>query len=214
MKSVKRLLIATALLVSGSATAASIVNGSFEANSVSNGTWNIFYNGTVPGWSSGPTPDNGIEIRNNVAGQAYDGVNFVELDTTRNSVAYQGISTTAGEIYDLSFAYSTRPGVTTPAFPADTNNLSVFWNGTSLGTFGGINPSSTTNNWIIYSVQVVGTGGLDQLRFAATGTSDSYGGSLDAVTLTTAVPEPEVYAMMGLGLGLLGWVGRRRKLAA
>ncbi len=26
------------------------------------------------------------------------------------------------------------------------------------------------------------------------------------------VPEPEIYAMMGLGLGLMGWVGRRRKL--
>ena len=25
-------------------------------------------------------------------------------------------------------------------------------------------------------------------------------------------PEPEIYAMMGLGLGLMGWVGRRKKL--
>lgn len=33
------------------------------------------------------------------------------------------------------------------------------------------------------------------------------------VTLTSPVPEPEIYAMMGLGLGLLGWVGRRRKAA-
>ena len=33
------------------------------------------------------------------------------------------------------------------------------------------------------------------------------------VTLTSPVPEPEIYAMMGLGLGLLGWVGRRRKTA-
>lgn len=31
---------------------------------------------------------------------------------------------------------------------------------------------------------------------------------------TAPVPEPEIYAMMGLGLGLLGWVGRRRKTAA
>lgn len=29
-----------------------------------------------------------------------------------------------------------------------------------------------------------------------------------------AVPEPEIYAMMGIGLGLLGWVGRRKKLQA
>lgn len=27
----------------------------------------------------------------------------------------------------------------------------------------------------------------------------------------TPVPEPEIYAMMGLGLGLLGWVGRRKR---
>ena len=28
----------------------------------------------------------------------------------------------------------------------------------------------------------------------------------------TAVPEPETYAMMLLGIGVLGWVGRRRKV--
>jgi len=34
------------------------------------------------------------------------------------------------------------------------------------------------------------------------------------VTLTSPVPEPEIYAMMGLGLGLMGWIGRRRKTAS
>ena len=33
-------------------------------------------------------------------------------------------------------------------------------------------------------------------------------------TPTAAVPEPEVYAMLSVGLGLMGWVGRRRKLKA
>ena len=32
--------------------------------------------------------------------------------------------------------------------------------------------------------------------------------------VTAPIPEPEIYAMMGMGLGLLGWVGRRRKLQA
>ena len=31
------------------------------------------------------------------------------------------------------------------------------------------------------------------------------------VTLTTAVPEPEIYAMLAAGLGLMGFVARRRK---
>jgi len=30
----------------------------------------------------------------------------------------------------------------------------------------------------------------------------------------TAVPEPEIYAMMGIGLGLIGWIGRKKKLKA
>jgi PEP-CTERM motif len=31
------------------------------------------------------------------------------------------------------------------------------------------------------------------------------------VTLAAPIPEPEIYAMLGLGLGLMGWVGRRKK---
>jgi len=36
----------------------------------------------------------------------------------------------------------------------------------------------------------------------------SYGGTLQ---VTTPVPEPEIYAMMAAGLGIMGWIGRRRK---
>jgi PEP-CTERM motif len=32
------------------------------------------------------------------------------------------------------------------------------------------------------------------------------------VEFAAPVPEPEIYAMLGMGLGLLGWVGRRKKL--
>jgi len=32
--------------------------------------------------------------------------------------------------------------------------------------------------------------------------------------VTAPVPEPEIYAMMGVGLGSLGWMGRRKKLKA
>lgn len=34
------------------------------------------------------------------------------------------------------------------------------------------------------------------------------------VRVVTPVPEPEIYAMMGIGLGLLGWVEKRRKQQA
>ncbi len=32
--------------------------------------------------------------------------------------------------------------------------------------------------------------------------------------IPSAVPEPEIYAMVSIGIGLLGWIGRRRKLHA
>ena len=32
------------------------------------------------------------------------------------------------------------------------------------------------------------------------------------VTGVSPIPEPEIYAMLSIGLGLMGWVGRRRKL--
>jgi len=41
----------------------------------------------------------------------------------------------------------------------------------------------------------------------ATGNGSSYG-----ITSVAMVPEPEIYAMMGVGLGLLGWVRRRKRL--
>nr|WP_229262497.1 PEPxxWA-CTERM sorting domain-containing protein [Duganella radicis] len=37
---------------------------------------------------------------------------------------------------------------------------------------------------------------------------------LDGVSLTAAVPEPETWAMLGLGLGLIGFTARRRKADA
>ncbi|HJV63484.1 MAG TPA: PEP-CTERM sorting domain-containing protein [Albitalea sp.] len=48
----------------------------------------------------------------------------------------------------------------------------------------------------------VGIGGLDE-------NGASKGFDLDAVSIT-AVPEPSTYALMLAGLGIVGWVGRRR----
>jgi hypothetical protein len=149
-----------------------IINGSFEDPRVGATSAKAF--SSIPGWDS----TLGIEIRDNGAGRAYDGTQFVELDVNSNSSMVQGITTTSGAIYELSFWYSPRPQTS-----GDTNDIKVFWNDSQLGqTLAGSN-SDYVHHWARYTFNVRGTGGVDRLRFAADGISDGLGGSLDAVSL-------------------------------
>ena len=193
-----------ALLATSSAFAAPVdlvTNGSFEDNLQAAGTWNIYAN--LTGWTGGA---NGIELRNDVAGTAYDGVNFVELDTNHNSLMYQDLATTAGQTYQVSFAYSPRTGVS-----ADSNPISVYWEGNLVNTYTGTTSANT--DWTVYTLDLKATTNGSQLQFKAVGTDDSYGGSLDKISVTAAVPEPETYAMLLAGLGLVGFAARRKKRA-
>jgi len=193
MKKIAILLTFMALPVLANANL--VANGSFEADSQSAGTWNIL--SSLTGWTGS------AELRNNVAGTASDGFNFVELDTTGNSSIYQDFTGLSG-LYNLSFDYSARPGVA-----KDSNPIQAWWNGALLTTVTSNGIGKSDNNWLTLDFLVSGTGN-DKLTFTAAGISDSYGGSLDNVILT-AVPEPETYGMMLAGLGLIGFVARRRR---
>ena len=172
-----------------------VENGSFEdisaaagVQQLAAGTWSTF--ASIPGWTA--ASGGSIEVRNNNAGQAFDGNQFVELDAHNNSIMFQSLLTAAGSWYDLSFYYSPRPGVTNPL---DTNNVTVYWNGVALATQSGV--GTGVHQWQQFNYLVQGTGN-DELRFAATGTSDALGGSLDMVSLT--VPEPTSIALVLVGL--------------
>ena len=184
-----------------------IVNGSFEATAQAINTWKIYQ--TVPGWETvSPVAGSGIEVRHNVAGTAFHGKNFVELDGNKgpgNTTMAQTITTQNGQLYDLRFFYSARPGFTDVA----SNGIMVAWNGVDLlPELTGAGTSQ--HDWMEVSRQVMGTGS-DVLSFRATGLNDSYGGSLDNVSLTAAVPEPGTYALMVAGLLAVGFIARRRK---
>ncbi|OUR64787.1 hypothetical protein A9Q79_05710 [Methylophaga sp. 42_25_T18] len=199
------MLFMASLLFTVSANAAGVnlvVNGSFEDPDIATGSWSV--HSAIDGWS---TTGAGVEVRDNIAGTAYDGQQFVELDSHRwpnntntNSSIHQTLNTIIGQSYLLSFAYSARINQ-----PSTTNGISVFWNGLELDSVTATGGS--THNWTIFEYLVTGIGN-DLLTFSATGTNDSLGGSLDAVSVS-AVPIPA--AAFLFAPALLGLLGLRRK---
>jgi hypothetical protein len=66
------------------------------------------------------------------------------------------------------------------------------------------------------TVNTVTSLGSGNYYFAVSGVGGAGGGQylLNSSVAVAPIPEPEIYAMLGVGLGLLGWVGRRKKLQA
>ena len=193
----KAVTAAALALTAMGAHAELVTNGSFEANVQAAGTFGIYNN--LTGW----TGNTNIELRNNRAGAAQDGVNFVELDTTSNMSMKQTI--TGNGLYTLSFWYSAREGR-----PAGDNGLGFSFGDLLGNVLMGTAGAASGNVWQQYT-GLVNLSGASDLIFTAMGTSNSYGASIDNVSVTAAVPEPETYAMLLAGLGLMGTIIRRRK---
>lgn len=185
--------VAILLVAFGSlaATTTLIVNGGLGFNRQSNGSFG----------ASSLTGGNGMpsdELRKNRSGAAQDGNAFVVLNTNKSIGITPTVNGTG--LIDQSFASSSRPN-------AGIRNQLDFGSGSLTGT---VVAGVSGADWPLYTYRVnMRTLGNAVPSFSAAGPSD---GSPGNIPVTAAVPEPETYAMLLTGLGLLAAIARRQNM--
>ncbi|MYM66484.1 DUF642 domain-containing protein [Pseudoduganella sp. FT55W] len=195
--------IAATLFAGGAASAANLINnGDFESYSiyVPNGGYTMVGAGSldIPYWTIGGTS---IDLILNSYGSI--GANSTSVDmlgTPGPGVISQAFNYSAYTTYTLSFDLSRNPYGGYTAVEVDVNGVQTVFTGTST-------PTTHTLSFTTGALA-----GSQLLKFSSVG-GDGYSGAvLDNVVLT-AVPEPETYAMLVAGLGLVGFAARRKKQA-
>jgi hypothetical protein len=201
-------LVALAALSATASAANLLVDGSFESIAQAAGTWNTYT--SVPGWTvtkaNGSATSTGLEVRNNVAGTAEDGSNFIELDGYENDAIKQSFATAVGHEYEVSFWFADRAGVTASSLGFLANVTS---GASSSGTgFGAIGDNGSA--WHLITLDFVAGSTTSIFSIKGTGASDSLGTSFDNFSVI-AVPEPGTMGLFAAGLAIVGLSARRRR---
>ena len=194
-------LIGAASLV-GTANANLVVDGNFDTPS--GGTTFTTYSSPFGGWTVGGS----VDLIGGYWQAPPGGGGSVDLDGNSVGSISQVLNLTAGQDYNLSFAFAGNPdgGPTTKDFSVSINGA------TSNFSFDTTGASLTTMNFKTASFDFIATGGPTTLSFTSLDTSASpfYGAAIGNVSVT-AVPEPATAALVMLGLGVLGFAARRRR---
>ena len=186
------------IAVFGSANAATnlIINGDFETFSgLFTGDYSVVTtsSGTLASWTVGGTS---IDVIRNQYG-VINGHSIDMLGSPGPGSLSQTFNTTAGGLYSLSFDLS-RNGNDGPTMSVSVGNLNQTFTGTTP-TFSHFSQQFTA-----------GIGSSTTLLFSSANIIANGGAVLDNVSVS-AVPEPSTYALMLGGLGLMGFMARRRK---
>lgn len=200
MKKIIIAIAATLLSTSALANAVSLQNASFEDNTV--GTW-YAYGNVATGWSftgGGAVSHNATPWYGNTSSGEY----FAVLQNTAS--ISQTFSNSSAAQYSFAFDMALRPYYSTGQV------VSVSLDGHTLGTY-----DATSTGWNSFSTSAITlAAGSHTLTFAGLNPHNASDTSafIDNISMNVAaVPEPETYAMLLAGLGLVAGVARRRKAA-
>ena len=193
-------VVALAALASN-AHAELVTNGSFESyvlGPVSGFQTINAGSNALTGWTIGATS---VDIVNGNYG-AVSGNSIDMLGTPGPGFLSQFLDTVIGQMYVLKFDMSSNRGGDNDA-AGKALTVSALGN-TASQTFSALAPGVSQQSY-----SFVANSASTLLSFSS-GPSGYSGSVLDNVSVT-AVPEPETYALMLAGLGLMGAIARRRK---
>ncbi len=221
MKTTTMALLASAVLALAMPARASnlITNGSFEVGTPSDNPYDSSANSqqllsgdttSLSGWTVTGAASSDIAwigSSNTYGVTASQGSDFLDLTGWQWGGAggkgvMQTISTVAGQQYTLSFDLGNSISYNyggTNALSVQAGSLSQVVS--SVGT-------QSVNAWDHYTLSFVAQSASTAVSF--TGVQATYYIGLDNVSVT-AVPEPETFALLLAGLGVVGAVARRRK---
>ena len=210
------------LVGAGMAQAVPFQNGSFELGPTAPvnfcsacgapyiGTFAAPYTG-VPGWTVTAGSIDIIYLTGSTGWAASDGLRSIDLDGLSGATMVQTFDTVSGSTYTISFdlAANFYAGdliksvlVTAPGF-------------SQIYTFNSAGRTALNMGWVTETFQFVATGTTSSLSFDSQ-TNSAFGAAIDNVRVsvdgtTAPIPEPETYALMLAGLGVMGFAARRRQ---
>ena len=191
-------LAAAAVLAASGAVHAQVTNGSFEDPLVT-------YQATPPaGWTGSAEHFNPFAYDPDL-GAAQDGVMVVDLAWASGGSIAQQLATSVGQQYQVSFwmgnsNYVGRAGASQIDVSVDGYN----------GSFNIGAATQTAIAWQPMSFLFTATTATPTLTFSNSQDQLQVFAFMDNVTVT-AVPEPSAYVLALVGLGMLGFMARRRQ---
>ncbi len=165
----------------------------------------------IQGWTVGGV---GVDWLSTSNYGASDGVHAVDLgwyDGGAGSVSIN-LPTVQGATYALSFGAAAVSG-----YPTYTNTGTVSAGSLTANFAPAFSTSFSAQTFYTQSYQFIANGSNTVLTIAAASANTSYGPVIDDVRVSfvsAPVPEADNYALMLIGIGLVGFIARRRAIAA